>query len=191
MMVVALSAGACTQQPAQEAPAAETPAAAPAQSPVQRGELLTHTSACHDCHSPKIFGPNGPEADPKLLLSGAPAGAKLPPIPAGVIGPNGWGALASNDFTAWVGPWGVSYARNLTPDEATGIGSWTEEMFIKTIRDGKHQGEGRPLLPPMPWPEYRRMSDDDLKAIFAYLKSLPPVSNPVPEPIPPDQAGAK
>jgi hypothetical protein len=86
-----------------------------------------------------------------------------------------------------VGPWGVSFSRNLTPDQSTGIGSWTEEMFIKTIRDGKHQGEGRALLPPMPWQMYAQMTDDDLKAIFAFLRSLPAIANAVPDPIPPEK----
>ena len=66
-------------------------------------------------------------------------------------------------------------------------------MFIKTIREGKHQGEGRPLLPPMPWQEYANMTDDDLKAVWAYLRSIPAINNPVPDPVPPDgpPAGAK
>jgi hypothetical protein len=113
----------------------------------------------------------------------------VPPIPAGALGPEAWGAIASNDFTAWGGPWGVSFARNLTPDQATGLGSWTEAMFVQTIRDGKHQGTGRPLLPPMPWQEYRNLTDEDLSAIWAYLQSIPAVNNAVPEPIPPAAPG--
>ena len=70
---------------------------------------------------------------------------------------------------------------NLTPDENTGIGIWTEDMFLKAIREGKHMGTSRPILPPMPWPVYRNYSDDDLKAVFAYLKSLPPASNRIPD----------
>jgi hypothetical protein len=118
-------------------------------------------------------------------LAGHPADEPVPPIPAGLFGPEAWGAVGNNHFTVWAGPWGVSFARNLTPDVATGLGSWTEDMFIQTIRDGKHQGVGRPLLPPMPWPMYREMSDDDLRAMFAYLRSLPPIQNAVPEPLPP------
>jgi hypothetical protein len=79
----------------------------------------------------------------------------------------------------------VSFPRNLTPDQATGLGSWTEEMFIKTLRLGKHQGEGRDLLPPMPWQSIGQFNDDDLKAIWAYLQSIPPIDNAVPDPIPP------
>ena len=52
--------------------------------------------------------------------------------------------------TAFAGPWGVSFTANLTPDKETGLGKWTEEMFIATMRTGRHQGKGRPMLPPMP-----------------------------------------
>ena len=88
---------------------------------------------------------------------------------------------------AWAGAWGVSFAMNLTPDKATGLGSWTPEMFVAAIRTGKHQGTGRPILPPMPWNWYKNMTDDDLKAVFAYLQSLPPINNPIPDPLPPDK----
>jgi hypothetical protein len=183
-IVFGLIAAACGQPPQQELPAAT----AAVQSPVERGEYLVHLGGCNDCHSPKTFTDAGPVPDTTRLLAGYPAGSKLPSVPAGVIGPEAWGALASNDFTAWAGPWGVSFSRNLTPDQATGLGSWTEAMFIQTIRDGKHQGTGRPLLPPMPWQEYRNLTDDDLRAIWAYLQSLPAVNNAVPEPIPPAPA---
>ena len=170
----------CAQAPE---PAASN--APPAQSPVDRGRYLVTMGGCHDCHTPKVFGPAGPEPDMTRQLSGQPANDKVPPVPAGVLGPDGWGAMGNNNFTAWAGPWGISFSRNLTPDVATGLGSWTEDMFIKTIRDGKHQGEGRPLLPPMPWQMYRQATDDDLKAIYAFLKSIPAINNPVPDPIPP------
>jgi hypothetical protein len=157
---------------------------------IKRGKYIVHASACHDCHSPKVFVKMGPAMvpipDTTKLLSGYPANVPLPEIPKGVIAPDKWGAITTNDLTAWAGPWGVSFTRNLTPDVATGIGSWTEEMFIKAIRTGKHMGEGRDILPPMPWTEYRNMTDADLQAIFAYLKSLPPIENAVPDPIAPD-----
>jgi hypothetical protein len=139
---------------------------------------------CNDCHSPKTMTERGPEPDMSRALSGHPAGEKLPAVPKGVVSPDAWGTIANNGFTAYVGPWGMSFSRNLTPDTATGLGSWTEDMFIKTIREGKHQGEGRPLLPPMPWPMYRQMTDDDLKAVFAYLRTVPAINNPVPDPVP-------
>lgn len=151
---------------------------------VERGAYLVNVGTCNDCHSPKTFTAEGPQPDSSRLLSGHPAAEKLPPIPAGVIGPQGWGALANNHLTAWVGPWGVSYAANLTPD-ATGLGDWTAETFIQAMRTGRHAGVGRPILPPMPWPSFRHMSDEDLRAIFAYLQTLPPVQNEVPAPLPP------
>jgi hypothetical protein len=54
---------------------------------------------------------------------------------------------------------------------------------------GKHMGAGRPILPPMPWQNLSQAIDEDLRTIFAYLKSLPPVKNAVPAPIPPDELG--
>ena len=86
-----------------------------------------------------------------------------------------------------MGPWGVSYASNITPDKQTGIGNWTEEMFIQSMRNGKHMGNGRQLLPPMPWFNIKDLSDSDLKTIYAYLQSVPPVNNLVPGPLSPDQ----
>jgi hypothetical protein len=68
---------------------------------------------------------------------------------------------------------------------ATGLGGWTVDQFIKTMRTGKHLGVGLPILPPMPWFDIAVLTDSDLKAMFAYLKSMKPVQNPVPPPIPP------
>jgi len=152
---------------------------------VKRGEYLTVIGACHDCHTPKKMGPKGPELDMTLALSGHRSNLKLPDVPAGVIGPDKWGAIGNNDFTAWAGPWGVSFAMNLTPDEETGMGTWNEAMFLKAMRTGKHLWEGRDILPPMPWPYMAQATDADLKAIFAYLQSIKPIKNAVPDPIPP------
>src|SRR6185312_3644927 len=88
-------------------------------------------------------------------------------------------------MTAFSGPWGTSFSRNLTPDPETGLGAWTEKDFIATIRNGRHLGRGRPLLPPMPWFNYREATDDHLRAIFTYLRSIPAVKNRVPDPRPP------
>ncbi len=168
-----------------DTPAKEKRKPAASKAMIEKGRYLVQTALCADCHSPKIFGPNGPEPDTTRFLSGAPATNEIPEFPSSVLGPDKWGAVASNDMTAWAGWWGISFARNLTPDVATGIGSWTEDIFIKAIRTGKHMGEGRDILPPMPWTEIRKMKDEDLKAMFAYLQSLPPIVNAVPEPIPP------
>jgi hypothetical protein len=134
---------------------------------------------CHDCHTPKKMGPNGPEPDFTRALIGHPEEEKLPAPPSLPVGP--WLAVASWQLTAWAGPWGISYATNLTPDENTGLGIWTEDIFIKAMRSGRHMGTSRPILPPMPWPNLAASNEPDLKAIFAYLKSLAPVKNRVPE----------
>lgn len=151
---------------------------------IERGAYLVNVGGCNDCHSPKVLTDAGPVPDKTRLLSGHRANAKLPAIPAGVIGGDQWGAITNTELTAWAGPWGVSFAANLTPD-ATGLASWTPENFIQAMRTGKHAGVGRAILPPMPWFDYAKMSDADLRAVFAYLKSLPPISNAVPAPVPP------
>jgi len=151
--------------------------------PVEHGEHLVNSIGCHDCHTPKLFTENGMELDTSRLLSGHPANETLPPYNSETAKSY---VLFSGGFTAVVGPWGTSFAANLTPDD-TGTGSWTEAQFINSIRNGKYKGldGSRDLLPPMPWPSYRNLSDDDLKAIFAYLQSIKPVENLVPAPIPP------
>ncbi len=157
---------------------------------IKRGEYLVSTGSCNDCHSPKKYTAAGPVPDESILLSGHPANLSCPEFPAGVPDPNGWLVVSNAHFTAWGGPWGVSFAANLTPDEKTGIGTWTEQDFIKALRSGKHMGTGREILPPMPWQMIGKMTDDDLRAVYAYLKSLPAVPNLVPGPIPPQPAQA-
>ncbi len=148
----------------------------------ERGEYLATITGCNDCHTPFKMGPNGPEPDMSRLLSGHPAADTLPP-PPGATGPWIWHGAATN--TAFAGPWGVTYAINLTPDQATGMGIWTEQVFVAAMRTGKHFGTARPIMPPMPWPSYRHMTDDDLKAVYAYLRSIPPIVNRVPDYQPP------
>ena len=149
---------------------------------IDRGKYLVTISGCNDCHSPKIMTPHGPEPDPSRLLSGHVQEEKLPPIDKNA-GKDGWVKFNMN-LTAAVGPWGTSFAANLTPHE-TGIGAWKFEQFRIAIQKGKYKGleESRMLLPPMPWQVYKNIKEDDLKAMFAYLKSLPPVNNLVPQPI--------
>ena|SRR5438105_10947683 len=145
---------------------------------VKRGKYLVDIMGCNDCHSPKLMGPQGPYADPDKLLSGHPA--SMPVAKFDTLTTKNW--VLFNVFnTATVGPWGVSFAANITSD-STGIGGWTEHQFLKAIREGKYKGldNSRPLLPPMPWPGFAKASDDDLKAVFAYLKSTKPVKNVVP-----------
>jgi hypothetical protein len=150
--------------------------------PVARGQYIVSTAGCHDCHTPWKMGSNGPEPDFSRALTGHPAAMQMPAPPA-AQGP--WIGAMSATNTAWAGPWGVSFTANLTPDNETGIGTWTKQNFIDTIRNGRHMGNGRPLLPPMPAPVYAKMTDDDLGAVYAYLKSLPPAKNKVPAPMPP------
>jgi hypothetical protein len=149
---------------------------------IERGKYLVTISGCNDCHSPKIMSAHGPEPDPSRLLSGHIQDEKLPPMHTNA-GKDGWVNFNMNT-TAAVGPWGVSFAANLTPDE-TGIGTWTFEQFKTAIQKGKYKGleESRMLLPPMPWQVYKNIKEDDLKAIYVYLKSLPPINNLVPQPI--------
>lgn len=154
---------------------------------IARGEHLVAVMDCNICHSPKIMTDRGPVPDTSRLLSGHPADLPLPAIDKSQIGPGKW-VLFNDQFTASVGPWGVSFAANLTPDES-GTGNWTFDNFKRAIREGKSKGlpNGRPLQPPMPWEAYAHSSDDDLRAIFAYLQSLKPVRNVVPSPIPPTE----
>lgn len=162
--------------------AAADPAALQA-SHVERGRYIVSFAGCDDCHTPKKMGAHGPELDFSRRLSGHPEGSGLPPAPALPEGP--WLAVAAWDLTAWNGPWGTSFAMNLTPDENTGLGIWTEDMFLQALRTGRHMGQSRPILPPMPWEVIRNMTDDDLKAVYAFLRSIPPIHNRVPEPLPP------
>ncbi len=152
---------------------------------IKRGEYLVTLMGCHDCHSPKIMTPQGPAIDSAHMLSGHPASLPVPKVDVSQL--QSW-VLFNHNTTAFVGPWGISFAPNLTSDE-TGIGNWTEAQFFKAIREGKYKGmdNTRPLLPPMPWNMYGKATDDDLKAIFTYLKSTAPVENRVPGPVSLDQ----
>jgi hypothetical protein len=180
-LVLALTA--CGSKSA--APPSNDQAAKPAASPIERGKYLVTVGGCNDCHTPMAMTPNGPAPDMTRMLSGHPAALVMPLAPP----PSGpWLIASAATNTAHAGPWGVSFTANLTPDKATGIGSWTADNFIATIRNGRHLGAGRPLSPPMPWPNYAQMTDDDLRAVFAYLGTIPAISNKVPEPISPPTA---
>jgi hypothetical protein len=152
---------------------------------VERGKYLVTILGCNDCHTPFRMGPNGPEPDMTRMLSGHPEGMKLPPPPK-TIGP--WIGFFTVTDTAFAGPWGISYASNLTPDQNTGLGIWTEEMFLNAIRTGKHMGTSRAIQPPMPWIWFGKMTGEDLKAVYAYLRTIPPIVNHVPDWEPPAPA---
>ena len=117
---------------------------------------------------------------------GYPSQDPLPKINKNELGPDKW-VLLNNDLTAAVGPWGVSFAANLTPHQ-TGLGNWTFEQFEKAMTEGKYKGveNTRILLPPMPWQSYASMKDEDLRAIYEYLKSIKPIENLVPNHISPN-----
>jgi hypothetical protein len=153
---------------------------------VKQGKYLVTIMGCNDCHSPKKMGANGPEIIPELMLSGYPSDRPIVKFDNKMI-KDGF-AMFYPDLTASAGPWGVSFAGNLTPDE-TGIGNWSEEQFKKAITQGKYKGldGGRMLLPAMPWFNYASLTDDDVNAIFMYLKSIKPVKNIVPPPVTPDK----
>ena len=160
-------------------------ATAPKPDPVERGKYLVNTIGCDDCHTPKVMTPQGPVPDMNRRLMGHPSAEPFSNADKKAMIQQQHVAVFSAGMTAIAGEWGVSFAANLTPDES-GIGNWTEAQFLKAIREGKSKGlDGtRPLLPPMPWPVYAKMNDDDLKAIFAYLRTQKPIRNVVPNPVP-------
>ena len=122
--------------------------AAAAVDPVVRGRYLVTIMSCNDCHTPGYF-------------YGAPDTTRR---------------LSGSDI-GWIGPWGVVHARNLTPDSATGIGSWTKEQIVMALRSG-NTPDGSQLAPIMPWMNYSSILDEgDAMAIAAYLKSLPPITH--------------
>ncbi len=147
-----------------------------------RGKYLVEGIGCSDCHTPFKRGPKGPEKDLSMFLAGHPETFKLPPPPQGS---DAWNVSMAATATAFAGPWGISYAMNLTPDVNTGIGIWTEDMFVRAIKEGRHWGQSRPIMPPMPWEYFRNLTDEDLRSIYAYLRTIAPVTNHVPDYQPP------
>lgn len=183
LVVLLILAASCA--PAAPQPEATEAAPAPLSEAelVERGRYLVTIQDCNGCHTP--FTPEG-EPDMSRMLQGHPQ--EIPVTAPPQITPDGWATAINSTNTAWSGPWGVSFTSNLTPDRATGIGSWTEETFIASIREGRRSGAGRPLLPPMPWRMYAQSTDDDLRAVYAYLMSIPAIANQVPEALPPPAA---
>jgi mono/diheme cytochrome c family protein len=153
------------------------------QSAVKRGQYIVDSAGCAECHTPFKMGANGPEPDMALAYSGHPQSLVMPKPPA--LDSDMWVMAGSGTNTAFAGPWGISYAANITSDKETGIGTLREIDFINAMQTGKHLGVGRPIMPPMPWSSIKNLSDSDLKAVFAYLQSLPPIHNKVPEYQPP------
>ncbi len=176
---------ACNDQPAEttDSKAAETVAATAFngfESQEKWGEHLVAIGGCNDCHTPKKMGPQGPEDDMSLMLSGHPA--QMPPTNFDAKEAAKKGLIVTQTFTSWIGPWGTTYAVNITSD-STGIGNWKEAQFLKALKEKKWMGldNTRPLMPPMSMMSATIMTDDELKAIFAYLKTTPPIHNIQPE----------
>ena len=185
-LCIALTITSCTNNDQKSAEDTTKVIAISSEDIVKHGEYLVTIMGCHDCHSPKKMGPDGPEIIPELMLSGYPSDRPIikfddPLLKTGF-------AMFYPDLTAAAGPWGVSFAGNLTPDQS-GIGTWTEEQFKKAMTQGKFKGidNARILLPPMPWINFINLKDEDVNAIFMYLKSIQAVRNVVPPPVPPDE----
>ncbi|HSQ58998.1 MAG TPA: cytochrome c [Acidobacteriota bacterium] len=153
--LAALVAAGCDQSPPKRATSARPADTRSREELIARGKQISYSSACHDCHTPGGLYGN---PDSTRAMSGSELG--------------------------WEGPWGVTYPRNLTPDPETGIASWTEEEIVRAFRTGIRP-DGSPILPPMPWPVYARMSDEDAYALAAYIKSLVPIRHKAPDRAPP------
>ena len=151
---------------------------------VKWGEHLVTIGGCNDCHTPKKMTAMGPVDDSSLLLSGHPA--KSPAADVDRKQMESKGLIVTADFTSWTGPWGITYSANLTPDE-TGTGNWTENQFLYALKNSISKGlaGSRPLLPPMSMMPVKHMTDDELKAIFAYLRTVKPIKNNSVQPTPP------
>ena len=148
---------------------------------VQRGKYLVDTvGACGHCHTPRA----GAEYNMDMYLAGHPANAPYPRYNFSMM-QQGIFVLTSPQMSAFSGPFGTSFASNLTSDKETGLGEWTEKMFINAMRTGYHQGDmsNRKIFPPMPTKHYAQMNDEDLKAIWAYLRTIKPVKNEVSPPL--------
>ena len=190
ILLTAMQWTACSEnkpaEPAKEVPviAEVKPSFGGYASQAEWGNHLVTIAGCNDCHTPKRMTPMGPVNDSSLLLSGHPENAPTPQVDRKLM--ESKGNIVTTDFTSWVGPWGISYTANLTPVE-TGTGNWKEEQFIYAIRNKVLKGlpGSRPLLPPMAVMTFGAMTDDELKAIFAYTRTIKPVKNSVPQPTPP------
>ncbi len=144
---------------------------------VERGKYLVDAvAACGHCHTPRA----GADYDMTKYLAGHPENDSFPKYDFSMM-QQGIFLLVSPQLSAFSGPFGTSFATNLTPDKETGLGEWTEKMFIDAMRTGHHQGnkDNRKIFPPMPSKHYAQMTDTDLKAIWAYLKTIKTVKNDV------------
>ena len=148
---------------------------------IDHGRYLVTIMGCNDCHTPLKMGPTGPEPDMDRFLSGHPSNFPMPAVDTNAL--KNW-VLFTYTNTAIAGPWGISFTANITSD-STGIGTWKFAQFKKALTEGKYLGldSTRPLLPPMPWQNYKNIKDKDLKDMFAFLQSTKPIHNVVPQAI--------
>ncbi len=140
---------------------------------LERGNyLVNHLAECVGCHTP--LQPGSDTADRSLLLSGVPekfAGKTVgPPQIAGYPGANG----------------ARFYPKNLTPDDDTGLGKWSEADFVRAFKQGVRPDGSRYEPSAMPWELFRNMREEDSRAIYRYLRTLKPIHNKVPANIPPE-----
>lgn len=189
MYYVLLAAVLFTSACNEKAPAVADTAAQPKQfakeDTIERGKYLVSVIGCGDCHTPKKMTDKGPVPDMDRFLSGFDASRPLGKFDNNVAKAGQW-VLFNGELTAAAGPWGVSFAANLTPDP-TGLGDWSFDNFRRALKEGKYKGmdNSRPLLPPMPWQNFAQLSDGDINAIFMYLKTIKPINNRVPQALPP------
>lgn len=157
---------------------------------IRWGQHLVTIGGCNDCHTPKKMTPMGPVDDSTLALSGHPEKLPAPDVDRKQM--ESKGLVVTSDFTTWIGPWGITYSANLTPDE-TGIGNWTEDQFLYALKNSISKGlaGSRPLMPPMSMMPVKHMTDEELKAIFAYLRTIKPIKNNSVQPTPPVLAAKK
>jgi mono/diheme cytochrome c family protein len=134
---------------------------ASAESLVERGEYLAHIMDCGGCHHTGAFTPQ-PNLETPLV--GSDIGFEMPGM-------------------------GVFYPPNLTPDDETGLGKWSDAEIIAAITTGMRP-DGRQLAPMMPWMSYAHINADDAAALVAYLRSLKPVKHKVPGPFGADEKPA-
>lgn len=181
-LLIAITVFSCTSQPEKKE---ETQAPPTDKQLLERGRYLVNSIGCDDCHSPKMMTDQGPAPDPSTRFAGHIEGDLKDKVSKDALG--NW-LLFNGSLTAAVGPWGISYSSNISSDDS-GIGLWTDEQFIRAMREGQYKGmEGtRKLLPPMPWQNFANLTDEDLKAMLRYLKSSKPVRNVPPDPVSPDQ----
>lgn len=185
LLAAVLLASACNEKTPTVADDAAQPKQSAKEDTIERGKYLVSVIGCGDCHTPKKMTDKGPVPDMDRFLSGFDASRPLGKFDNKVAQAGQW-VLFNGELTAAAGPWGVSFAANLTPDP-TGLGDWSFDNFRKALKEGKYKGmdNSRPLLPPMPWQNFAKLSDGDINAIFMYLKTIKPITNRVPQALPP------